>query len=202
MTGTPYGQVIDAYSTDAAALAQKYNRYDRSAMFHGLGRVLVPAVRRVLDIGAGNGIDARRFADTGRAVTAVEPSDLIDIAQVQNAHPRITWIRDSLPYLSALAGQEGSFDLVFLNRVFMHVPPDDQTRVIGRLLDFLAPQGFAYLVIRHGPSGDNRQMFPVDLGQIRQISEVRGMVFEQLALVPDYEGRPDISWSFSLITRP
>ena len=57
-----YRDVIAAYSNDAEALARKYSDYDRSQMFPLLDHYLTDRIHHILEIGAGNGVDALNFA--------------------------------------------------------------------------------------------------------------------------------------------
>lgn len=194
-------QVILLYSQHAERLAEKYKSYDRSRMFPFLDDVLSGNVHSILDVGAGNGIDAYRFATQGYCVTAVEPSDLILKGKQDYSHENIEWIRDTLPDLQQVGSEGQKYDLVLLNRVFMHIPPEYQTKALERLFELVSNHGSVYMISRHGPSSDGRTMFPVDLEKIQKVSEKNGFLYRLLDHAPDYEGRPGISWSTAIISR-
>jgi 2-polyprenyl-3-methyl-5-hydroxy-6-metoxy-1,4-benzoquinol methylase len=83
----------------------------------------------LLDIGAGTGRDAAWFARQGQDVIAVEPSNSMRAeGQRLHADPRVRWIDDQLPELSALGRLGISFDLVMLTAVWQHVAPSDRER--------------------------------------------------------------------------
>lgn len=194
-------QVVLLYSQHAGRLAEKYKSYDRSRMFPFLDDVLANNVRSILDVGAGNGVDAYRFATEGYRVTAIEPSDLILKGKEEYSHENIDWVRDTLPDLQKVGCNGEKYDLVLLNRVFMHIPPEYQTKALERLFELASDQGSLYMISRHGPSSDERTMFPVDLQKIREISEKNGFRYQLLDHVPDDEGRADISWSTVVLSR-
>lgn len=70
-------------------------------------------------IGAGTGRDAAALAARGYATTAVEPvREMREVARRLHPDPAITWLDDSLPSPSRLAGP---FDLILLSAVWMHL---------------------------------------------------------------------------------
>ena len=120
---------IGWYDAHAPSLTRRYETVD-PARLHSWLLGLVPAVPgTVLDIGAGTGRDAAWFARQGQDVIAVEPSNSMRAeGQRLHADPRVRWIDDQLPELSALGRLGISFDLVMLTAVWQHVAPSDRER--------------------------------------------------------------------------
>lgn len=96
--------------------------------------------QRVLEIGCGNGRDARFFARKGFNVTATDFSEVaVQSNRMTNKSARLEFrvldIRDPLPF------PDGSFDMVF-SALALHYFPDIQTRAIFReIYRVLAPDG-------------------------------------------------------------
>lgn len=107
----------------------------------------------LLDVGAGSGRDAAWFAEQGWDVVAAEPAGGLrgEAARLHPA-PRIRWVDDRLPALSAVHALGLSFDLVWLSGVWQHVHPDDRPRAMRKLATLLRPGGRMVVTLRHGPS--------------------------------------------------
>ena len=101
------------------------------------------------DIGAGSGRDANWLAGKGWEVLAVEPSALRELAQ-RKAHPRVTWMDDTLPELRVLRSLGRRFDLILLSAVWMHVAPSTRERAFRILSELLNPSGLLVISLRHG----------------------------------------------------
>lgn len=198
-----YKQIIVAYDAEAEYHTARYlvSFPDPECDFPGLLPLLPPFPGDVLDVGAGPGRDAAWFAGQGHRVVAVEPSGQM-LRRARETFPpseRLIYVQDSLPFLAAL-GEVPAFDLIFLNRVFMHVLPEDQESALLRLLTLLRPGGALYMVIRQGPPSEKgsvfRPMFPVVLDDLSHWAENAGEVFTLHARQPDHLGRSDVFWDF------
>ncbi len=93
------------------------------------------AGRDVLDIGAGQGFDAKRLALRGGRVTALEFSPILAEAG-QQAFPEIRWIGG---FSHALPFADASFDDVFINAALHHMR--DIPTAIAEALRVLRPGG-------------------------------------------------------------
>jgi SAM-dependent methyltransferase len=117
---------------------------------------------RVLDIGAGPGVDAAWFAGRGCQVVAVEPTDALRLpAMALHPSPAIAWLDDSLPDLEVLTARDEQFDLILLTGVWMHLDAAERARAMPRIAARLAPGGRLILSLRHGPVPPGRVMFEV-----------------------------------------
>jgi SAM-dependent methyltransferase len=114
-------------------------RYAASEEFAEVARLLGPgAGRRVLDLGAGNGIASFALAQAGWDVTALEPdpSDEVGAGAIRNLGVPITVITEvggRLPFTDA------AFDAVFARQVLHHVP--DLAATMQELHRVLRPGG-------------------------------------------------------------
>lgn len=102
---------------------------------------------RALDVGSGEGADARWLADQGWTVTAVDISQVaIDRAQQNDSRATIAWHQADLTVGDV---PDGPFELVALH----YFPIDiDATHVADKLIDALATGG-TLLVVAHDPEG-------------------------------------------------
>lgn len=104
---------------------------------------------RALDVGSGEGADARWLADRGWTVVAVDISQVaLDRAAEIDSRETITWHRVDLT-VDDLPDVGGGFDLVALHYFPVDIERED---VIARLVDALAPGG-TLLVVAHDAEG-------------------------------------------------
>ncbi|WP_417698535.1 methyltransferase domain-containing protein [Psychromonas sp.] len=163
---------------------------------------------RILDIGAGAGRDSKYFAQQGAdnniSVTAIEPA--LMLAELGKNHTQglnINWLQDSLPDLTAVTRKEISFDLILLSAVWMHIPDAQRTRSLRKLANLLKPGGLLVISLRHGESGDERNMYEVSSDALVQMSTKLGL--SPLLITdkkPDIIGRANVSWQTVVLKLP
>ncbi|WP_426290441.1 class I SAM-dependent methyltransferase [Sphingomonas sp. TWP1-3-1] len=189
------------YDDHAEQLADGYEGLDAAIVHRELFDLLKGSSPiHILDVGAGTGRDAAALAELGHDVTAVEPSDkMMKLARALHANAKLKWSADSLP---RLARQRPPFDLVMLSAVWMHVPPAERQGAFRRLVELSAPNGRIYMSLRIGPSDLRRQMYTVDVAEVRRLAMAEGLVATELADQRDLLGRADVSWKTVIITRP
>ncbi|WP_299809406.1 bifunctional 2-polyprenyl-6-hydroxyphenol methylase/3-demethylubiquinol 3-O-methyltransferase UbiG [uncultured Shewanella sp.] len=135
----------------------------------------------VLDIGAGSGRDVKYLAEQATsqqsvAVYAIEPaSELAAIGKSLTQDLNVTWIQDSLPALNTLSEISDlnqanlHFKLILLSAVWMHIPESQRLQALTRLAQLLEPQGKLIITLRHGPSGDEREMHQVSIQELETL---------------------------------
>jgi len=200
------------YNQHASLLAQQYLSKSFEDIHQGWFSYLAPVLSisngRILDIGAGAGRDSCYLAQQGAhnniQVTAVEPAQaLADIGKQQTKHLNVHWLTDSLPALDVVTKQEISFDLILLSAVWMHIPASDRPRAIRKLANLLKPGGKLVISLRHGPSGDERQMHQVCSDELTNLGKTAGLFpLHTSELETDKLGRGNVSWQTVVLQLP
>lgn len=157
---------------------------------------------RVLDVGAGVGVDAKGFADLGCQVVAVEPArEMRAIAMADHDHANITWVDDCLPYLSEVSVGDG-FDFILSSASFMHLPPALQPVAVSRLAALLRNGGALGLSVRHGPVPEGRTMYEITPDEMKAFAEAAGLSCAFHNEVGDFRNRQGVSWSLLVFCKP
>jgi len=198
------------YNQHADKLAQQYLSKGFEQLHHSWLHLLDPILAKsnatILDVGAGSGRDSRYLADIGAPyhtqVTAVEPAQVLaTIGKEQTKAHSVAWVDDSLPSLSKVMASEERFDLILLSAVWMHIPASQRQESLNTLTKLLNPNGKIVISLRHGPSGDERIMYPVS------VNELVGLAYSD-SLMPslvtkldsDKLGRKEVSWQTVVLT--
>ncbi|WP_026410857.1 class I SAM-dependent methyltransferase [Actinomadura oligospora] len=189
------------YGVEADRLADQYESLTSDDVLGDVLHLIPGKPGRVLDVGAGTGRDAAALALRGHTVTAVEPTPEL------RAHGRrlhegagIAWVDDTLPDLSAVSG---TFDLVLLVAVWMHLEAAERPRAMRRLAGLLAPEGTVLLTLRHGPTPPGRHMFDVPADETVAQADEAGLRAVHLSTWGDLLGRPGVRWTtLAFTSRP
>lgn len=149
--------------------------------------------KSILDIGAGTGRDANWIATNGHSVVAVEPAASFR-ALAARLHPNSSaqWIDDRLPKLEKLTTQR--FDWIVLSAIWMHIHPKDRLEALSRLKVLLSPAGKIYLTLRLGPPDTAREIYPVTVEELRDLSRPLGLKVREFGEREDLLGRQDVKW--------
>lgn len=159
MAKTPGTQ---GYAEHAAALIPQYELISFTEHHQPELHLLPTVPSRVLDIGAGSGVDAAWLAERGHSVVAVEPTaEFLAAAMRLHPSPLIKWLDDALPGLDAVMALGQRFDVVMLSAVWMHLDEAERGIAMPRVASLLAPGGVMVLSLRHGPVPAGRRMFEV-----------------------------------------
>jgi SAM-dependent methyltransferase len=146
----------------------------------------------LLEIGAGNGVSGRYFADEGLEVTCV------DLSPEMIGYCRAKGLTAEIMDFSALAFDDGAFDAVFAMNTLLHVPRAELDAVLREVKRVLAPGGMFYWGQYGGQ--DSEQVWPDDryepkrffsMMTVEGIAATAAEHFELLDLVarePDYTG--------------
>lgn len=150
------------YAEQADTLISQYEAISFEERHAAELHLLTQLAGRVLDIGAGTGVDAAWFAHRGHSVLAVEPTDAFRRAgQRLHPSPSIEWLDDSLPKLERVMARSERFDVVMLSAVWMHLGEPERQEGMPRLASLLARSGLLVMTLRHGPVPSGRCMYQV-----------------------------------------
>lgn len=192
--------VVEWYDAHARDLADGYEGLDAETTHPRLFEMLRGAKgARILDVGAGTGRDAAALAGLGHHVTAVEPSAVM-LRLARGLHPGndVLWISDAMP---ALGKVKGTYDVIVLSAVWMHVPPSDRAAAFSRLFDLVAPRGRIYMTLRLGAGDVNRAMWTVSASEINRLASAQGLKVIDFGKQPDLLGRDDVTWQTLVVAR-
>lgn len=200
------------YNKNAEELAKLYLSKSFEQVHEAWLEYLTPILNkpdaRILDLGAGAGRDSKYLAEKGAenniSVIAVEPAQtLAELGKKQTKGLNVNWLQDSLPDLQRITNKEISFDFILLSAVWMHIPDSQRSRSLRKLANLLKPGGKLVISLRHGPSGDQRNMFDVCSDQLLQMSKEFGLspllVTEKNA---DVIGRESVTWQTVVLKLP
>ena len=152
-------KTIDFYHAHAEHLNEQYNSVSFEVA-HQVWREWWPQRPcTVLDIGAGNGRDARWLAERGCSIVAVEPAANLRAFGEQSSEAGVQWLEDRLPDLHKVLQLGMRFDLILLSAVWMHIPESDRQRCFRKLSNLLSPNGILVISLRFGDFNDGRTSF-------------------------------------------
>lgn len=207
--GTMPPSVLKYYQDNAGHLVKRYEQV-RPAVIHASWAGLMPAVssranQKALDIGAGSGRDAAWLAGLGYRVYAVEPVEaFMQYARQKHSKLDIVWLADRLPELAQVRKLEVRFDVILMQSVVMHLPPEAQRQSVATAVNLLAPGGL--LVVswkvdqRDGCDEDDgrRLVQPVSTTELVQTANLTQVLKKESA---DKFDRPGIKWITLVIQR-
>ena len=189
-----------AYSEKAEALAKQYESVSFEDVHGDVLDLLHQPPADALDIGAGTGRDAAALAARGYRVTAVEPTaEFRAIGRNLHGNAAITWIDDALPDLQ---GVPGSFDLILLSAVWMHLAAEERTRAMARVSAMLRANGVMALSLRHGPIPPGRIMFDVTPEETIALAAAQGLKPIYSGERPGRLDQPGVWWNRLAFRRP
>ena len=195
---------IDAYNQGFAEFGAAFEAFGFAEIHSGAMPFLPATPGLLLDVGAGSGRDAAWFAAAGWDVVAVEPAGFLrQDARVRHTSARIRWLDDSLPALSAVHRLGIVFDLVWLSGVWMHVPPDDRPRAMRKLATLVRPGGRIVISLRHGPSPEDRPMWPVSAHEVERLGLELGLALRVATeRADDLQGHAGVTWQTVILDLP
>ncbi|TJZ99712.1 class I SAM-dependent methyltransferase [Actinacidiphila oryziradicis] len=181
------------YGENADALAGQYESVAFEVVHREVLHLIPAAPRTIADIGAGTGRDAAALADRGHRVVAVEPTvELRQIGQRLHAGSAVEWVDDALPALTSL---HGSFDLILLSAVWMHLDEQERFHSMRRIHELLKSGGHVIMSLRHGPVPQGRRMFEVSPIETGALANRFDLCVVHLSERSDRLGREDVHWS-------
>jgi ubiquinone/menaquinone biosynthesis C-methylase UbiE len=136
---------------DAAAAQFLENTRDRTALVPWLDRLAadLPRGARVLDVGAGPGIDSAELRRRGLHAVSLDFSRGMLLAGVREfPGPRVQGDARRLPVASS------SMKAVWANASLLHFPPDDFRVALGEIARVLQASGVLYMTLKQGVGGE------------------------------------------------
>ncbi len=168
--------IIKGYSEAASDLLSHYEAISQDVLYAPVKHFLPKRPSDIIDIGAGTGRDAARFASQGHQVLAVEPAaGLREAGRKLHPSPRIEWLDCSLPSLSGVLKRDKIYDFIFLSAVWHHLDEEERSVAMPKLKTLLAPQGTMIISIRQGPGTPSRPVFQICPKETIQLAKNEGL---------------------------
>jgi 2-polyprenyl-3-methyl-5-hydroxy-6-metoxy-1,4-benzoquinol methylase len=155
-------KTIEAYNKHGKAFSKRYRSGQRLPMERL--KAAFSKGKRILEVGAGSGIDAAGLLSEGFDITAIEPSALF-IEEALEHFPQLKGriLQLALPLDEATkADWKDRFDGILCSAVFMHITTQLRQQAMQDLACILKPAGQLMLSIstfRNGLDDDNRDEF-------------------------------------------
>lgn len=194
---------IDFYNSAAEALDKQYSSVSFEAVHDSWKQFWPKGLCSVLDIGAGNGRDARWFNEHHCDVVAVEPAAaLLEMGKAQSSEI-IHWIDDQLPDIGKVYELGVRFDLVLVSAVWMHLTLSERARSFRKLANLLAPNGLLVISLRYGEFADKRTASPVSVEELQGLATRFALTQAHCSeKISDKLGRNDVQWQTSVFCMP
>jgi SAM-dependent methyltransferase len=133
----------DPTTFDSPLFVFLWRRFSATSMAHGQGehrrQLLDGLVGRVIEIGAGEGLNFAYYPPTVTEVIAVEPENRLRASAIETARTAPVPIRVVPGVADKLPAEDASFDAAVTSLVLCSVP--DQTRALAELRRVLRPGG-------------------------------------------------------------
>lgn len=192
------------YDSNVDLMVNRYERISFSEIHEYLLEHL-PTKRPclALDVGSGTGRDAAALAELGIDVTAVEPSDAVrKKAEELHPHPRIDWVKDSLPKLKTILKIGSRYDIILLSAVWMHIAPSSREKAFRRLVTLLNPDGLMYITLRHGPFEALQGFWDISDDNIYNLAHKYGLFVVHHSTVDDKLANEGVTWTRIVLNNP
>jgi len=186
----------EGYAEEASSLLDIYESISFADMQAKILHLIPQEPCRVLDIGAGTGRDAAGFAALGHDVVAVEPVEEMRAgAQKLHPSPRIEWIDDGLPTLAVVRARAGTFDVVTMTAVWMHLDERQRQEAMPTVAALVRPGGVLILSLRYGPVPPGRRMFEVSAEETIALAAAQGLEVLMNEATPSLRARTvPVTW--------
>ncbi len=186
----------EGYAEEAEVLFERYESVSFESVHEAVLHLIPTVASDILDVGSGTGRDAAWFAAHGHRVVAVEPTTALRRgARSLHASPRIEWVDDSLPDLTAVRTRDRTFDLILLSAVWMHFDAMQRRRSMATIASLLRDGGMTILSVRDGPVPSGRRMFQVRAEETVGLASEHGLRTVLNLRTPSVLlGKPDVMW--------
>jgi SAM-dependent methyltransferase len=187
----------EGYAQEAPDLLKAYEKIAVEDVHNPVLHLIPTTPSRLLDIGAGTGRDAARFAELGHRVVAVEPVDeLRQGAMALHPSKNIEWIADSLPDLPVVEARGETFDVVLLTAVWMHLDERQRSQAMPIVASLVQAGGVLIMSLRHGPIPKGRRMFDVSAEETIALAKAERLSCVVNTLTGSVQaGKDDVTWT-------
>lgn len=196
-------QTINAYEQHGADFAKRYRAITRVSTERYKAAFGYRA--RILDIGAGSGVDMAHLLESGYDVIGIEPSATLRRETLEHFPQLHARLHDAAMPLSEehLKKWHRRFEGIMCSAVFMHLNKDEQKRAIHNIYDLLKPEGRLMLTVsatRNGLDDQRRDEFgryyaELSKERVHSLCESAGLSIVEIWNTDDQWQRSDISWS-------
>lgn len=146
---------------------------------------------KVLDIGCGSARDAIGFSNLGFDVVAVDPNEelISGLTKDYFSNPKIKFLVDKLPRLSAVKSLHKKFDVIMMTGVWHFIPPEHRLPAMDTLASMLRYKGSLIIYLKRDYNkADGYESELLNLAELLQFR----LIYE--ASMPDAQNRPGIFW--------
>jgi SAM-dependent methyltransferase len=190
----------EGYAEDAEELIPRYESIPFIEKYQAVLHLLPVTASRILDIGAGTGVDAAWLVAQGHRVLAVEPTDVLREAGAK-LHPsnQIEWLKDSLPMLPGTLAREKTFDIVLVTAVWVHIDQRERQHAMSNIAALLKPGALLVMSLRHGPAPMNRRIFEVNAEETIELADRHGLkksLYLQTSSAQPINRQAGVVWSW------
>lgn len=145
---TGVDKTIGYYNQNAVAFIDSTIKADVSGLYDAFEKFLKPG-SRVLDLGSGSGRDSKHFSEMGYEVVALDPSSAMCEQTRIFAHVPVFEMRaEDMQFLN-------EFDAVWACASLLHVPRNQQEKVLTLIGEALKPEGICYCSWKYGDEERN-----------------------------------------------
>jgi 2-polyprenyl-3-methyl-5-hydroxy-6-metoxy-1,4-benzoquinol methylase len=166
----------EGYEEDAESLILRYENVPFTEKYKAVLHLLPLKPSKILDIGAGTGVDAAWLATKGHNILAVEPTGSLREAGTRlHSSSHIEWLDDSLPMLFKTTARNETFDVVLVTAVWAHLAEMERTQAISNIAALLKSGALLIMSLRHGPAPVNRRIFEVTAIETINLAQQNGL---------------------------
>lgn len=192
-------ETIAYYDRCSGVLSAQYARADMSWLCQKI-ECLIPPGACILEVGCGNGRDARKLASKGFSVTACDASPgMLAHARVDGKHGNLKFLCRAFPLQEDDDLLSSRFDLVLSIAMIMHLPQDQLALFVKQVSSMLNVNGKVFLSWCNRKSEDGRLYENIEVEYLIALLRSNSVDVLECAVTNDSLGRP-VTWN-SIVAR-